>query len=441
MLINSKKNTKSIGIFTFAVICFLVLALIKFIADSKPELFGLRDENTEKETKVEAPTILTSHLYTEDFLTSDKNNIYTKDNFSLYLNNELGAPTLMAVYRDSITDLERNARFLAFLYLKDPKQWKAANQRYDHIVLRHEKLVPVKKQIETNTYYIFKFRLEHPYFQFDNLKKLEFVRHDPQIGRFTELFFEKDSLPEMRLINNNLKKLQITLKSSTLEKITKKRNKALKSGILVSDDDDFVKAKVKTGMQESVDASIRLKGDWTDHLEHPNKWSYRIVPEGEKTLFGMRKFSIQHPKSRNYVWEWLFNKVVKDNDIIGLRYDFLNVDMKLSDTDSIIPMGIMALEESFDKILIENNRRREGLIFGFDETMVWDDRKQVRDLQLDYPEDLSRPSTGDLPIKIYNENKTLIDPGLSKQFQVGKNLITGLRDQKIKLSKPLTSIN
>jgi hypothetical protein len=435
MLINSKKNTKSGGIFTLAVICFLVLALLKFTADSKPELFGLRFESAEKETKVEAPTILSSHLYTEDFLTVAKNKIYTKDNFSLYLNNELGAPTLMAVYRDSITDLERNGRFIIFLYLKDPTQWRAVNQRYDHIVLRHEKLVPVKKQIEENTYYIFKFRLEHPYFQFDNLKKLEFVRHDRELGRFTELFFEKDSLPKVYPVTSNLEKLEISLKSSALEKISKKRNEALKSGILISSDDDFVKAKVKAGNQESVDASIRLKGDWTDHLEHPDKWSYRIVPEGEKTLFGMRKFSIQHPKSRNYVWEWLFNKVVKDNDIMGLRYDFLNVDMKLSDMDSIIPMGIMALEESFDKILIENNQRREGLIFGFDETMVWDDRKRVRDLQLDYPEDLSRPSIGDLPIKIYNENKTLSNPSLSKQFQVGKNLIVGLRDQKLKLSE------
>ncbi len=435
MLINTTKNTKSSKMVVLAIVFFLVLALLKLTAESKPELFGIKADSTKKEASIEAAVVLSSKLYTEDLLTSGKNKIYTKDNFSLYLNNELGAPTLMAVYKDSISDLQRNGRFLTFLYLKDPAQWRAVNQRYDHIVLRHEKLVPIKKELVENTFYIFKFRLEHPYFKFDNLKKLEFVRHDPQIGRFTELFFEKDSLPEAYTISNTLGKLRLTLKSSALEKITKKRNKALESGILVSSDDDFVKAKVSARGQNSVNASIRLKGDWTDHLEHPNKWSYRIVPEGEETLFGMRKFSIQHPKSRNYVWEWLFNKVVKDNDITGLRYDFLEVDMKLSDTGRIIPMGIMALEESFDKILIENNQRREGLIFGFDETMVWDDRKQVRDLQLDYPEDLNRPSIHELPIKIYNENKTLSDAGLSKQFQAGKNLILGLRDKKLELSE------
>lgn len=435
MLINSKKNTKSGGIVVLAIVFFLVLALFKLIAESKPEFFGSKAESNEKESSVEAPTTLSSKLYIEDLLTGDENKIHSKDNFSLYLNNELGAPTLMAVYKDSISDLERNGRFLSFLYLKDPAKWRAVNQRYDHITLVHESLVPVKKELDDSTFYVFKFRLEHPYFEFDNLQKLEFVRHDRQMGRFTELIFNKDSLPTIHPVANTLGKLQITLKSNALKKLTKKRNKALESGILVSSDDDFVKAKVSSNGKETIDASIRLKGDWADHLEHPSKWSYRIVPEGEKTLFGMRKFSIQHPKSRNYVWEWLFNKVVKDNDIMGLRYNFLNVEMKLSDMDSIIPMGIMALEESFDKILIENNRRREGLIFGFDETMVWDDRKQVRNLKLDYPEDLNRPPRQELPIKIYNENKTLSDPGLSKQFQVGKNLMVGLRDGKLKLSE------
>ena len=435
MLINSPKKNKNSSIVFLAIAIFLVLAALKFTADSNSGFFGTKKIGSANKSQIDEPIFLSSRLFTEDVLNSNKNKIYTKDNFSLYLNNELGAPTLMAVYKNSISTRELNGRFLAFLYLKDPTKWRAANKRYDHIVIRHDHLIPVTKDLEGDTYYIFKIRLAHPYFEFDNLQKLEFVRHDPKIGRFTEVFFEKDELPTPEKVSNTLQNLSIILKSKALEKLTDKRNEALKSGILVSNDEDFVKAEISADGQETAAASIRLKGDWTDHLEHPTKWSYRIVPKGENTVFGMRKFSIQHPKSRNYVWEWLINKVVKDNDITGLRYEFLNVDMKLSDTGATIPMGIMALEESFDKILIENNRRREGLIFGFDETMIWDDRKQVKDLQLDYPADLNRPSVGELPIKIYNENKTLSDPGLSKQFQVGKNLIVGLRDNKLKLSE------
>lgn len=435
MLVNSKKNNTLRIVIGIAIASFLILVFVKLSSNSKSAMFGSKIEREREETESNSPVLLSSNLYTEDLLTSEINKIYKKDNFSLYLNNELGAPTLMAVYKDSISELERNGRFISFLYLKDPSKWRKVNKRYDHIVLQHERLIPVIKEIGDHTFYIFKFRLEHPYFEFNNLKKLEFVRYDREIGRFTEVFVEKDNLPKLYSLTNSLKQLQITLKSKAFEKITKKRNAALEAGILISNDDDFVKAKVSTIGQETTKATIRLKGDWADHLEHPSKWSYRIVPEGGKTLFGMRKFSIQHPKTRNYIWEWLFNKVVKDNDITGLRYDFLNVTIKLSDTDSIIPMGIMALEESFDKILIENNKKREGLILGFDETMVWDDRKQVKKLQLDYPEDLNRPSIKEFPLKVYNEKKTLSNPGLSNQFQVAKNLITGLRDGKLKLSE------
>jgi len=435
MLIKSKEGTKGRKVLFIAIASFLLLVGIKFFTPLKSGIYESNDINKQASTAIETPVNLSSKLYTEDILIAGKNKIYTKDNFSLYLNNELGAPTLMAVYKGEISALEKDGRFLVFLYLKDPSKWRKANQQYDHILLTEEKLIPIIKEIDGKIYNIFKFRLEHPYFDFDNLKKLEFVRHTRQFGRFTELFIEKDSLPSIYPVSNTFKNLEISLKSSALKKITKKRNEALKSGILVSSDDDFVKAKVAAEGQETVPASIRLKGDWTDHLEHRSKWSYRIVPNGEKTLFGMRKFSVQHPKSRNYVWEWLFNKIVKDNDLTGLRYDFVNVKMRLSDKDSIIPMGIMALEESFDKILIESNRRREGLILGFDETMVWDDRKQVKDLNLDYPNDLKRPKDVVLPIKIYNENKTLSAPNLKSQFEVARNLILGLRDRKLKLSE------
>jgi len=207
------------------------------------------------------------------------------------------------------------------------------------------------------------------------------------------------------------------------------------SGVLMTADDDFVAAEVSGGGKNNIKANIRLKGDWTDHLEHPNKWSYRIVPNGENTIYGMRKFSVQHPKSRNYIWEWLFNKVVKDNDLVGLRYDFVNVNLRITDIDSIIPMGAMALEESFDKILIENNRRREGLILSFDESQIWNERKQLRDLKLDLTKDFDLPAIGELPIKLYNENKTLASPVLAKQFEIAKNLLLGLRDNKLQLSE------
>ncbi len=433
MLVNSKKKDHISKFFVWAALAILVLLAVKFIVQSQGTLdWGGRDPVTDPGS---TPTAIRSSLYTEDLISLEKNKIYKEGNLSLYLNNELGTPTLLVVYSDSISDLQRNGRFLVFLYLKDPSKWRNINAKWDHILLTKEQLTPTKKIINDTTRYLFKFGLDHPYFSIDNLDELEFVRHTRELGRFEDIKVSPDDLSYKYDISNTLGKLRISMKASQFTKIANKRGEALKSGILITSDDDLVNARIRTEGKNNIPAKIRLKGDWTDHLDHPSKWSYRIMPEGEETIFRMRKFSLQHPKSRNYLWEWLFNKVVKDNGLVGLRYDFLNVDLKIVDKDSTIPMGIMAMEESFDKILIENNRRREGLILGFDESAIWDERKQVMDLNLNYPEDVDLPKAGELPVKVYNENKSLRSPVLSRQFEVAKNLFLGLRDGELELSE------
>lgn len=433
MLINSnEKNGKNRSILIAFLLLFSLLLLKIFIPSKNNASPSI---SIDRNQEVEMPVILDKTLFNEDLQALEKNKIYEKDNTSIYLNNNYGTPTLMLIYKGAISELQKTGRFLTFIHLKDPSAWRAINKKYDHILLTEEYLIPIQQKINGASSYIFQIKLEHPYFDIDNLRALEFVRHTKAIGRFEEMKFVKDSSHYIYPISNTLKKLQLSIKSSAFEKITNKRNIAVSSGILVTDDSDYVKAKVAADGQKTSDAEIRLKGDWTDHLEHPTKWSYRIVPKGANTIFGMRKFSVQHPKSRNYIWEWLFNKVIKDNDLVGLRYDFLNVDIKLTDKDSIIPMGIMALEESFDKILIENNRRREGLILGFDESMMWNERKKVMDMNLDYPKDVVMPKPIDLPVKVYNEGKVLSTAVLSNQFQIAQNLILGLRDGKLSLSE------
>ncbi len=435
MLINSNYKNKKGGIIIGSILILLSLILLKLVFLSDSDTTNSDSKSNMAPQSLGVPTSINSNLYTEDLLMHGKNKIYEKDNLSLFLNNELGTPTLMAVYSDSISPLEKDGRFLVFIYLKDPTVWEKINKINSRILLKKESLTPIIKEIDNRTRYIFKFRLEHPYFDINNLKELEFVRHTRELGRFEEVKFSPNEHDFIYPVTNTLKKLRISLNSDRLEKLTRKRNGALKSGFLVTNDDDFVKAKINLNGGENLSAQIRLKGDLTDHLEHPTKWSYRIVTDGEKTLMGMRKFSVQHPKSRNYLWEWLFNKVVKNNGLTGLRYDFLNVEIEVIDKQTIIPMGVMALEESFDKILIENNSRREGLILGFDESMMWDERKQVKDLLLDYPADVDMPEKRELPIKVYNQNKVLGNPTLSNQFKMAKNLIIGLRDGKLKLSE------
>ena len=57
---------------------------------------------------------------------------------------------------------------------------------------------------------------------------------------------------------------------------------------------------------------------------------------------------------------------MKSNDIVGLRYDFVKLILNGKD------LGIYAIEEHFDKRLLENNSRKEGPIIKFSEEVFWE---------------------------------------------------------------------
>ena len=68
--------------------------------------------------------------------------------------------------------------------------------------------------------------------------------------------------------------------------------------------------------------------------------------DGDETLFGMKQFSLHHPRERNYAYEWLFHQALKREGLLGLRYLF--VDVTLNGTH----LGVYALEEHFEKRLL-----------------------------------------------------------------------------------------
>ncbi len=240
MLINSEKPKNSSNHLIWLVIAIVILLGVKVLLNGNGG--SMKGFLKGKEKAKEAPTKLSSTLYTENLLTDTINRVYKNDRLSLYLNNEMGMPTLMAVYKDSISELERNGRFLVFLYLKDPTEWRSINKKYDHILLTKEKIEPYTKTINKTNYFIFKFGLEHPYFDLKNLKELEFVRHTRAFGRFEEVQINSDSLPQPYPISNSLETIDIDLSQANYSKIGDKRDEALVSGVLMTADDDFVAA-------------------------------------------------------------------------------------------------------------------------------------------------------------------------------------------------------
>jgi len=159
---------------------------------------------------------------------------------------------------------------------------------------------------------------------------------------------------------------------------------------------------------ESIEVRLRLKGDRKIHIEDPDEWSFRIEVKGDETLFGMKEFSIHKPRARGYIYEWIFHQALKREDILSLRYEF--IDVKLNGKD----LGIYALEEHFEKRLLEHNERREGPIVRFNEDFGVDFKLSV--------------------IEPYNSDKWT-DSEHIKMTQQAINLLESFRNGSLKVSE------
>jgi len=250
-----------------------------------------------------------------------------------------------------------------------------------------------------------------------------FVHKTEVIGNVIKPLFLSNYRAAAHLIEGRFaapERIGINIKFLDFQKLAYKRKEALAAGALISSPDDFVPALISY-QGKILKAKIRIKGTLTDQL-HGEKWPFRIEMNGVKTLFGMKRFSIAHPSARSYVNEWFLHQAMRREGIISLRYDFIDVTLNGKD------LGIYALEEHFEKRLLENNHRIDGPIINFSE------KADVANIWLfGWPTD-KRVDFYSGEIDVYYANKSIKDPELSKQFMVAKNLLESFREGKLKTS-------
>ena len=231
----------------------------------------------------------------------------------------------------------------------------------------------------------------------------------------------------------NLDLIQLTFSEKAFKKIKKKRLKALAIGILETGDSDYVPVTVSFN-GEDFRAEARLKGDWTDHLKG-EKWSFRIKLKNDKTILGMRKFSIHHPQTRGfyYLSEWLYLKAIKREELVGLRYNFLegaiHIKIKNSANYESRDVGIYAMEETFDKRTLESNGMKESVILKFSEQHWWDEVKKSIEVGSPYGylwndyANFNLIDRAKFPILPFSEEKTVLDGTMNAHFKLGKELL------------------
>ncbi|MGY8927818.1 MAG: CotH kinase family protein, partial [Flavobacteriales bacterium] len=87
--------------------------------------------------------------------------------------------------------------------------------------------------------------------------------------------------------------------------------------------------------------------------------------KGNNAYRGLKSFSIQNPNTRSFMSEWFAHKLFEKEDVLTTKYIFVPVIINGQ------KMGVYALEEHFDKQLLEARNRREAPIVKFDEEGVW----------------------------------------------------------------------
>ena len=114
----------------------------------------------------------------------------------------------------------------------------------------------------------------------------------------------------------------------------------------------FQEASVTININDiSAQGKIRLKGDRDIHWRDRDNSSYKINLSKDNYILNMNKFSLQKPRARNYIHEWIYLELAKIEEIIAIDYKFVNLNINGES------YGLYVLEEGFNKDLLEKNGR------------------------------------------------------------------------------------
>ena len=140
----------------------------------------------------------------------------------------------------------------------------------------------------------------------------------------------------------------------TLALLQKIREENLKGAL---DNKNLSEENKKDQPNEIIGTNIRLKGDRPIHYENIENSSYRFNLDNDNYYDGLSSFSLQKPRIRNYIHEWIFHEMMGDFGLIKLNYHFFHLYINGENH------GLFALEEKLSKEIVERNQRRNGPIF------------------------------------------------------------------------------
>ena len=120
-------------------------------------------------------------------------------------------------------------------------------------------------------------------------------------------------------------------------------------------------------------ASVRISGDWRDHLSIKNGTPIASIDVklDQGNLAGVVRFKLLLPKTRGGDNEIVQAALMREMDLLSPRTAQLKV------TVNGVAVEYM-FQENLEKELLESQSRREAPVFESDESMFWDDRRDKK---------------------------------------------------------------
>ena len=176
---------------------------------------------------------------------------------------------------------------------------------------------------------------------------------------YVELLNEKAEVINY-LKNNEIKTVNLSMSPNNYVRMQKERSSMVSNYVLKGNqwfgDNNYYKVRYNDGSSD-VKAEIKLFGMNPDHFRDSDGHSFRLRFDGEQG-FGDKKLNFLNPRSRDFITDPLLN-IIYGKVYGGLKINYTPARVVLNKSN----YGIFYMEDFFDKYFIEQNNKRESLIF------------------------------------------------------------------------------
>ncbi len=240
---------------------------------------------------------------------------------------------------------------------------------------------------------------------------------------------------------DDLPALFIDMNFSSYNSILAQRERALQEGVYIPSGQDFVTATIRLD-GSVVPVKMRLLAGPVNQLGGDDKWSFEVHTRNNQRMLDMQRFYLLDPAINNWLNQWAFTRALEREGILATRYQFVHLVLNGDHR------GVYALQEGLADELLAAQGRPEGVIIGFDPSLLWKSVAHFRgDARAAYADPVTNLSATDfqylpsrdlasfLEVDAFYDAAITDDPSLSAQRARAIGLLRGLQGGELRASE------